>query len=204
LEKLHDKAPGYRFIFIGPEGTWGTLVAIDGRDRWRFSLIGTETRRLLSEQEVRRAIIRAMGKEFDFEILSIMPWVRRQLVADRYGAARVFIVGDAAHLTSATGGFGMNTGIQDAVDLGWKLDAVIREWGDPGLLSSFEIERRPVAIRNINEATGNLRRMLASRETRPAPALFEPGPTGDEARRAFGQRFKETMRREWFTPGICL
>jgi 2-polyprenyl-6-methoxyphenol hydroxylase-like FAD-dependent oxidoreductase len=204
LEKLHDKTPGYRFIFIGPEGTWGTLVAINGGDRWRFSLVGSETRRLLSEQEVRHAIVRAMGKEFDFEILSIMPWVRRQLVADRYGTARVFIAGDAAHITSPTGGFGMNTGIQDAVDLGWKLDAVIEEWADPELLSSYEIERRPVALRNLNEATGNLRRMLAPRKTRPAPALFEPGPAGDEVRRAFGEHFKEMMRREWFTSGVHL
>src|SRR5262249_1814368 len=120
LEKLHDKAPAYRFIFIGPEGTWGTVVAINGRDRWRFSIVGDETRRSLSEEDIGKTIVRAMGKEFDFEILSILPWVRRQLVADRYGTDRVFIAGDAAHLTSPTGGFGMNMGIQDAVDLGWK------------------------------------------------------------------------------------
>jgi 2-polyprenyl-6-methoxyphenol hydroxylase-like FAD-dependent oxidoreductase len=204
LEKLHDKAPAYRFIFIGPEGTWATVVAIDGRDRWRFSLVGDATKRKPTDEEVRQAIVRAMGKAFDFEILSILPWVRRQLVAERYRSGRVFIAGDAAHLTSPTGGFGMNMGIQDAVDLGWKLEAALKGWGGPALLEAYEIERRPVAIRNVNEATGNLKRMLAPRDSRPSKEVFEPGPEGDRARAAFGERYTAMMKREWFSPGIHL
>jgi 2-polyprenyl-6-methoxyphenol hydroxylase-like FAD-dependent oxidoreductase len=204
LEQLHDKAPGYRYIFIGPEGTWATVVAINGRDRWRLSIVGDETRRTLSEADVRKAIVRTMGKDFDFEILSILPWVRRQLVAERYGTDHVFIAGDAAHLTSPTGGFGMNTGIQDVVDLGWKLEAAIQGWAGPHLLKSYEGERRPVGLRNVNEATGNLKRMLAPRDRRPSPLAFEPGAAGDAARKEFGERFTQMMRREWFTPGIHL
>lgn len=108
-------------------------------------------------------------------ILSIMPWVRRQLVADRYGDGRVFICGDACHLMSPTGGFGMNTGIQDAVDLGWKLEATLRGWGGPALLPSYEFERRPVALRNVAEATGNLKRMLSPRDLATPKEIFEPG-----------------------------
>ena len=204
LDQIHDKTPGYRFIFIGPEGTWATLVAINGRDRWRFSLVGDETRRTYSEDEIRQAVVRALGREFDFEILSVLPWIRRQLVADRYGTQRVFIAGDAAHLTSPTGGFGMNTGIQDAVDLGWKLDACLRGWGGTGLLASYEAERRPVGIRNVTEATGNLKRMLAPRAQRPPAEIFQPGPEGDSARSEFGQNYTRMMRREWFTLGIHL
>jgi 2-polyprenyl-6-methoxyphenol hydroxylase-like FAD-dependent oxidoreductase len=204
FEQLHNKAPAYRYILIGPEGTWGTVVAINGRDRWRLSVVGDETRRSLSEADVRKCIVRAMGKEFDFEILSILPWVRRQLVADRYGSDRVFIAGDAAHLTSPTGGFGMNMGIQDAVDLGWKLEGVINGWAGGDLLQSYEVERRPVGLRNVNEATGNLKRMLAPRDRRPAPLVFEPGEAGDAARADFGQRYTEMMKREWFSPGIHL
>ena len=70
-----------------------------------------------------------MGRDFDYEILSVMRWVRRELVADRYGTERIFIAGDAAHLMSPTGGFGMNTGIGDAVDLGWKLEAALQGLG---------------------------------------------------------------------------
>ena len=204
LEKLHDKKPAYRYIFIGPDGTYATLVAIDGRDRWRFSVVGDETRRKLSEAEVREVIVRAMGKPFAFEILSILPWVRRQLVADSYGAGRVFIAGDAAHLTSPTGGFGMNMGIQDAVDLGWKLEGAIAGWAGPGLLASYGAERRPVGIRNVNEATGNLKRMLAPRTAKPGREIFEPGPAGDRARREFGDAYTKMMKREWFAPGIHL
>jgi 2-polyprenyl-6-methoxyphenol hydroxylase-like FAD-dependent oxidoreductase len=204
FERLHDKKPAYRFIFIGPEGTWATLVAINGRDQWRFSLVGDRTQQTHSEEYMRRAIVRAVGRDFDFEILSMLPWIRRQLVADSYGSGRVFIAGDAAHLTSPTGGFGMNTGIQDAVNLSWKLAACIDGWGGGHLLESYGIEQRPVAVRNVAEATGNLGRMLSSRVQSPPKEIFEDGPGSDEARIEFGNRYTQAMRREWFSIGIHL
>lgn len=205
LEQLHDKKAGYRFIFIGPEGTWATLVAINGRDQWRFSLVGDDQRRTISEGEMRHAILRAVGCEFDFEILSMLPWVRRQLVADAYGRGRVFIAGDAAHLTSPTGGFGMNTGILDAVNLSWKLAASLQGWGGEHLLDSYEIEQRPVAIRNVTEAGDNLKRMLSPRILRPDPRIFdESNPDVEAARKEYGDRYTEMMRREWFSIGIHL
>ncbi|HSW18189.1 MAG TPA: FAD-dependent monooxygenase [Ramlibacter sp.] len=204
LEQLHDKQRAYRYIFIGPEGTWATLVAINGRDQWRFSLVGDETMRAVSEQEVCDAFRRAVGRDdFSFKTLSVLPWVRRQLVADSYGTARVKIAGDAAHLTSPTGGFGMNMGIQDSVDLAWKLEAVLAGWGGPELLQSYEVERRPVAIRNVNEATSNLKLMLEPRKTL-SPAVFEQGPAGDQARQVFGDAYTAAMRREWYSIGIHL
>ena len=150
---LHDKGRGYRFIFIGPEGTWLTIVAINGGDRFRMSIVGSADKVTHTEADIRNALERAMGRAFDYEILSVMRWVRRELVADSYGTQRVFIAGDAAHLMSPTGGFGMNTGIQDAVDLGWKLEAALRGWGGDELLRSYELERRPVAVRNVTEAS---------------------------------------------------
>ena len=187
FNRLHDKGEFYRFIIIRPEGTFATIVAIDGRDRFRFSIVGSEEKRSYGEAEIRAAIITAMGRDFTFEILSIMPWVRRELVVDRFGEGRAFIAGDAAHLTSPTGGFGMNMGIQDAVDLSWKLAARLGGWGGPHLLASYERERRPVAIRNVREASGNLARMLQPRAAKPPPAAFEPGEAGDKARAAFGR-----------------
>jgi 2-polyprenyl-6-methoxyphenol hydroxylase-like FAD-dependent oxidoreductase len=201
---LHDKGEFYRFIVIRPEGTFATIVAINGRDRFRFSIVGNEEKRTYSESEIRAAIITAMGRSFDFEILSIMPWVRRELVADSYGKGRVFIAGDAAHLTSPTGGFGMNMGIQDAVDLSWKLEAMLKAWGGPHLLDSYGIERRPVAIRNVREASGNLRRMLQPRAAKPPPEAFAHGAAGDAARAEFGRAYTEMMKREWFSIGIHL
>ena len=202
--KLHDKGDGYRFIFIGPEGTWLTIVAIDGRDRFRMSIVGSPQKITHSEDDIRAALLRAMGKPFDYEIQSVMRWVRRELVADRYGTKRIFIVGDAAHLMSPTGAFGMNTGIGDAVDLSWKLEAVHKGWGGADLLTTYEAERRPIGLRNVAEASRNLRRMLSTRERLPGPEIFEPGAANDDARKEYGQWFAEIMRHEWFANGVMM
>jgi 2-polyprenyl-6-methoxyphenol hydroxylase-like FAD-dependent oxidoreductase len=204
LPSLHDKGKAYRFIFIGREGTWLTIVAIDGADRWRMSIIGDKSKREIPESEICALIVRAMGKPFDFEIESIMPWVRRELLAESYGTDRVFLAGDACHLMSPTGGFGMNTGIADAVDLSWKLEAVIKGWGGPELLRSYGIERKPVAERAVKEASANLGRMLAARRKGPSEIAFQPGPEGDSARKEYGDWYTETMKREWYSTGIHL
>jgi 2-polyprenyl-6-methoxyphenol hydroxylase-like FAD-dependent oxidoreductase len=204
LPSLHDKGKAYRFIFIGREGTWLTIVAIDGADRWRMSVIGDKSKREIPESEIRALIVRAMGKPFDFEIESVMPWVRRELVAERYGSERVFLAGDACHLMSPTGGFGMNTGIADAVDLAWKLEAAVNGWGGPELLRSYGIERKPVAERAVNEASDNLKRMLAARKQAPPEVAFQPGPEGDAARKEYGEWYTGIMKREWYSSGIHL
>jgi 2-polyprenyl-6-methoxyphenol hydroxylase-like FAD-dependent oxidoreductase len=201
LLSLHDKGKAYRHIFIGPEGTWSTIVAINGRDEWRFSIIGGSEQRDYTTDDIKAAIRRAVGRDFDFEILSVLPWVRRELVAERYRGGRGFIAGDAAHVMSPTGGFGMNTGIQDVVDLSWKLAAVIEGWGGDHLLDSYSIERQPIGTRNVTEASGNLRRMLS---VPPHPDLLDDTPQGAATREKVGREFSETMRREWFTLGAHL
>ena len=204
LWDIVDVKRGYRFIFIGAEGTWCTIVAVNGRDQYRFSFVGDANKRALTEPEIRAAIRKAVGRDFDFEVLSILPWIRREFVADSYGTDRVFLVGDAAHLNSPTGAFGMNTGMQDAVDIAWKLEALLRGWGGTRLLRSYETERRPVALRNVREATANLKRMMLPRTQQPSPQLFEPGPAGERARKEFGDAYTEMMKNEWFTIGIHL
>jgi 2-polyprenyl-6-methoxyphenol hydroxylase-like FAD-dependent oxidoreductase len=201
---LHRMGRAYRFIFIGPEGTWLTIVAVNGGDRFRMSIVGTPDKVNHTEADIHAALHRAMGKPFDYEILSVMRWVRRELVADRFGTRRVFIAGDAAHLMSPTGALGMNTGIQDAVDLGWKLSAVVQGWGGADLLASYTIERRPVALRNVAASTENLGRMLSTRERKPPPQVFEEGREADAIRREYGAWFTETMRHEWFMNGYHL
>jgi 2-polyprenyl-6-methoxyphenol hydroxylase-like FAD-dependent oxidoreductase len=201
LLSLHDKGNAYRHIFIGPEGTWATIVAINGRDEWRFSIIGGSEQRDYTEDDIKAAIRRAVGRDFAFEILSVLPWVRRELVAERYRGGRGFIAGDAVHVMSPTGGFGMNTGIQDVVDLSWKLAAVIEGWGGDGLLDSYGIERQPIGTRNVTEASGNLRRMLS---VPPHPDLLDDTRQGAATREKVGREFSETMRREWFTLGAHL
>ena len=201
LLSLHDKGKAYRHIFIGPEGTWSTIVAINGRDEWRFSIIGGSEQRDYTTDDIKAAIRRAVGRDFEFEILSVLPWVRRELVAERYRGGRGFIAGDAVHVMSPTGGFGMNTGIQDVVDLSWKLAATIEGWGGDRLLNSYGIERQPIGTRNVTEASGNLRRMLS---VPPHPDLLDDTPQGAATREKVGREFSETMRREWFTLGAHL
>jgi 2-polyprenyl-6-methoxyphenol hydroxylase-like FAD-dependent oxidoreductase len=201
LLSLHDKGKAYRHIFIGPEGTWSTIVAINGRDQWRFSIIGGGAQREYTTDEIEAAIRRAVGRDFEFEILSVLPWVRRELVAQTYRNGRGFIAGDAAHAMSPTGGFGMNTGIGDAVDLSWKLAATLQGWGGDGLLDSYTAERQPVGARNIAEASGNLRRMLS---VGAHPDIADDTPQGAATRARVGREFTEMMRREWFTLGIHL
>jgi putative polyketide hydroxylase len=73
-------------------------------------------------------------------------------IAERYRRDRIFLIGDAAHRMTPRGGTGMNTGIQDAFDVGWKLAWVLKGWGPPELLDTYEKERRPIALHNVCRA----------------------------------------------------
>jgi 2-polyprenyl-6-methoxyphenol hydroxylase-like FAD-dependent oxidoreductase len=201
LAARHPGRKPYRYIFIGPEGTWATIVAINGGDQWRMSIIGGETPRDLSIDDIHAAIRRAIGSLLPYEILSVVPWIRKELVAESYRKGPAFILGDAAHVMSPTGAYGMNTGIGDAVDLSWKLAAAIGGWGGEALLGSFDAERRPIAVRNVREASGNLRRMLSPGRNEK---LVDDTETGAALRRRVGAAMTEAMRQEWFTLGMHL
>lgn len=188
---FHDVAPGYRYIFLDEGGiVWATVVAINGRDEFRLSIVGDSTRQTLTQEEVTAAIKRLAGHPFEFDILSIFGWKRRELVADAYGKGRVFLCGDAAHVMSPTGGFGMNTGIADAVDLSWKLAAVLEGWGGERLLGSYEDERQPVAVRNVGEAGQNFDRMTSAPQGLGLAAV--------------ARHLKDAMAPEWNTLHIHL
>jgi 2-polyprenyl-6-methoxyphenol hydroxylase-like FAD-dependent oxidoreductase len=100
-------------------------------------------------EEIIRNIVRL---PVDIEVLSTQEWWFHLLVAERYGDGRVFLAGDSAHLVIPQGGLGMNTGMGDAIDISWKLAAVEAGWGGPDMLRSYEMERRPVGIRNREAA----------------------------------------------------
>ena len=95
----------------------------------------------------------------------------------------------------------MNTGIQDAVDLSWKLAAVLQGFGGPHLLASYDAERRPIGHRNVREAAANFRRMTSPR---PGPLIADATAQGDAFRQRLGAEFTEIMRHEWFTLGVHL
>jgi hypothetical protein len=89
-----------------------------------------------------------VGKDVPHEILSVRRWLARNVVADRYRHGRIFLAGDAAHLNHPAAGLGLNTGLGDAVDLGWKLSAVLAGWGGARLLDSYE-PAPPVGLRTV-------------------------------------------------------
>jgi len=112
---------------------------------------------------------------------------------------RVFLGGDAAHLFTPTGGLGYNTAIEDAVNLGWKLASVVKGVSPASLLDSYEIERRPVALRNIDYA----RRFADSLGLfAAAPEIEDATEAGSEARRVAGAYLEQHARAEFSIPGI--
>jgi 2-polyprenyl-6-methoxyphenol hydroxylase-like FAD-dependent oxidoreductase len=102
-----------------------------------------------SDDEMLPLFERAVGFETPIALRSVNPWTQHLLCAERYREGRAFIAGDAAHLVIPTGGLGMNTGVGDAIDLGWKLAATLAGWGGPALLDSYETERRQIGLRNV-------------------------------------------------------
>jgi 2-polyprenyl-6-methoxyphenol hydroxylase-like FAD-dependent oxidoreductase len=102
-----------------------------------------------SDDEMKRQFEKTIGVPVKYDMLYAGEWKQNLLLAERYGEGRVFLAGDAVHLVIPTGGLGMNSGVGDAVDLGWKLAATLQGWGGPGLLASYEAERRPVGARNV-------------------------------------------------------
>jgi len=97
-----------------------------------------------------------VGRPVDHELLSTDPWTARMLIAEQFSSGRIFLVGESAHLNPPWGGHGYNTCVGDAVNIGWKLAAVIQGWGGIELLNSYEAERRPVVERTISTAVENM------------------------------------------------
>jgi 2-polyprenyl-6-methoxyphenol hydroxylase-like FAD-dependent oxidoreductase len=102
------------------------------------------------DEDMAAMFAKTIAMPLPFEMLYVGEWRQNLLLADRYRDGRVFLAGDAVHLVIPTGGLGMNTGVGDAIDLGWKLAATLQGWGGPGLLDSYEFERRRVGGNNVS------------------------------------------------------
>jgi len=108
-----------------------------------------------------RELIRlAVGvSDLEVDVRSVGTWVLGASTARQYRKSRIFLVGDAAHQFPPTGGLGMNTGLVDADNLGWKLAAVLQGWAPEALLDTYESERRPVALANAENSIANAIKM---------------------------------------------
>ncbi len=155
----------------------------------------------MTDAEIRRFITGTIGRDVDFRLVAVDPWYAHELIADRYSAGCVFLAGDACHLHPPFGGYGMNMGIADAVDLGWKLDAVLHGWAGDALLDSYEWERRRVHQWTIDESVANYA-VLSANMVRPE--MEADTPAGDAARVDLAPHVVEQKRREFHTIGLVL
>ena len=206
LVHKHAMGEAERYMFVGPEGMWGNLTVVDGSEIWRLTVLGSEEKMNLESFDVHYWIRRAFGMEAEpgkifYELLSVNPWRRSEMLADHYMKGRVLLVGDSAHVMSPTGGMGMNTGIQEVLDLGWKLQGTLEGWGGPNLLSSYEIERRPIAARNISFSSQNFK---AWKDTPNPEAVCDLTATGQAVRTELGKRLRDSTRVEWESLGLQL
>jgi 2-polyprenyl-6-methoxyphenol hydroxylase-like FAD-dependent oxidoreductase len=178
------------------------MASVNGRDEFAFhtQLRPGEDESAITAGEAKAAFQSACGAPIECEVLSFLTWTAgHALVADGMQRGRVFLGGDAAHLFTPTGGLGYNTAIEDAVNLGWKLASVIKGVSPAALLDSYEIERRPVALRNTDYA-----RRFADSLGLFAPALEIEDATkaASEARRLAGVYLEQHARAEFNIPGI--
>ena len=144
------KELGTFFLAIDRDGLWANIRVIDpANDMWRLMVLDTDGKQTPESVDKDALMLRAAGRPIKVEWLGLSIWARRSLVAERYSKGRVLLAGDAVHQLSPTGALGMNTGIGDAVDLGWKLAGAVQGWGGPDLLASYDSERRPIGLRNV-------------------------------------------------------
>ncbi len=178
------------------------LVAVDGKGEFAFhtQLRAHEAESAITLDGAQAMFEAAVGARLPAEILSRGSWTAGlALVAEHFQRGRILLGGDAVHLFTPTGGLGYNTAIEDAVNLGWKLAAVLKGQAAPALLESYEAERRPLAERN----TGHARRFADSLGLfAPVPEIEDETPEGEAARTRAGAYLEAHARAEFNIPGI--
>lgn len=180
-EDLYERIPvgkGRHYNFID-----GTAIVAQG-DRKEFTFHTP----LPADTDFVPILRHLIGFDCQLEIRHVTTWWHNLLSAERYQAGRVFLAGDSAHLVIPSGGLGLNTGLGDAFDLSWKLAGTLQGWGGPGLLPSYDTERRPVGAFNVaasgwaTERAGLWRRMAT-------PECFEQSERGAALRARLVESF---------------
>jgi 2-polyprenyl-6-methoxyphenol hydroxylase-like FAD-dependent oxidoreductase len=178
------------------------MASVDGHGEFAFhaAVHPHETPEDWTHDDARRIFAEASGIDIPIEVLSTGVWIAgHSLVAERYQRGHVFIAGDAAHLFTPTGGLGYNTAVGDAVNLGWKLAAVLKGQAQAPLLDSYEQERRPIGLRNTACARAFADSVGLFEVT---PALEADDPTGERLRAEASEVLGAHVRREFNIPGV--
>jgi 2-polyprenyl-6-methoxyphenol hydroxylase-like FAD-dependent oxidoreductase len=191
---------GWQYWVVNPQ-VRATIITLSGDEEFLIFSKAKDNDAPPTDAEIAQMVQKGIGAEFPLQMLDHRMWTAGvALVAERFIAGRIILAGDAAHLFTPTGGFGMNTGMDDASNLAWKLAAAIQGWGGPNLIQSYETERRPVAERNTNAAR-ELNKHLAN-FTLP-PTIEDNTPEGEAARRAVGAHFN-SLGEEFASIGVQL
>jgi hypothetical protein len=194
-------APAWMNVTFNPQRR-AFMAAVDGRGEFAFhtQLKPQENEQNITEADALAMFQAAVGAPVPAQILSRGTWTAgHALVSDHFQRGRVFLGGDAAHLFTPAGGLGYNTAVEDAVNLGWKLAAVLKGQADSALLDSYEAERRPLAVRN----TGYAKRFAESLGLfAPVAEIEDQTAAGEAARKEAGAYLEAHGRREFNIPGI--
>lgn len=196
-ELSRSDRPGWMYWWYGPR-LKGSFLQLDGGGLFLCHARvpeGTEPDEL-DEDEVLRA---ALGRDMKVDKLQVIRWTPRRLVADKFVDGRIILAGDAAHLWLPLGGFGMNTGIADAVGLGWRLAGLLAGWGGEDLLTAYQNERRSVG-EATSRAALKIDRDMAS--IARDPVLHLDSPEGTALRAQVGELIAKTDRQQWHSQGV--
>jgi 2-polyprenyl-6-methoxyphenol hydroxylase-like FAD-dependent oxidoreductase len=205
LAKRNGRLEAGRYTIITPEGMSFSLLPMDGKELYRMMLYVEPTK--ASAKRVVDAIRYSIGEDIPFEMIGdVLHWVPRVTMAEQFRVGRILLAGDAAHTMPTAGGFGMNTGILDAADLGWKLAAVLRGWGGPRLLDSYHAERKPAAQRISTMASTiyNQFHVMGDEIKAYGNVTLEDSPGGIKARKELGRKITGFFRREFNAIGGAL
>jgi 2-polyprenyl-6-methoxyphenol hydroxylase-like FAD-dependent oxidoreductase len=147
-DELYDRipigdGPGHGRHYHVADAQHTFLIMQDSRRHWTLHA------QVERDEDMREQFEKTIGVPVKYEMLYVGEWKQNLLIADHFQNGRVFLAGDAVHLVIPTGGLGMNSGVGEAIDLAWKLEGTLRGWGGPQLLASYELERRPVGVRNV-------------------------------------------------------
>ena len=197
---LKKQKPCWQHWIVNPR-VRGLVQSLDGVGDFLFNTRIKSIDEPPDPNYIARTFLACVGEEVPFSLVGHFPWTAGQAaVADRFGQGNVWLAGDAVHLFTPTGGFGMNTGIDDAANLGWKLAAMVQGWGGPDLLATYGSERRPIAFRNTGMAKQFSRELGAA----PAePEMLEDTAAGAAARQRTGAFF-QGFGEEFASIGIQL
>lgn len=199
--RLNPNDRAWMYVMVNP-ALRAFIMSVDGEGEFAFHTqvpegVDGDT---FTDDDARRFFAQASGLDIPIEILAKATWLAgHALVASEFQRGRVFLGGDAAHLFTPTGGLGYNTAVEDAVNLGWKLAAVINGQAPTALLDTYGLERKPLALRN----TGYARQFADSIGLFDAVAeLDDDTPAGVAARSAAAEYLNGHVRREFNIPGV--